>query len=97
MAGGFRDVSLLDSVEILDTVSGSWKTGPKLPEIIICGVMVEDPEGGLVYIGGRYSIQLYRLSDVQSQWVVMEQSLNAFRPYPVAFLIPDEITNCTLV
>ena len=51
MAGGCNG-SVLDSVEILDTLSGSWRVGPKLPNTTYAGVMIEDSDGGVLYLGG---------------------------------------------
>jgi hypothetical protein len=60
--------------------------------------MVQDPEGGVILIGG-YSGPghlgiLYHLSDSGSTWRVMKQFLKIARSYHSAILIPDELTNC---
>ena len=96
VAGGYVSGTGIDSVEILDSITGSWRAGPNLPQQKNMGAMVEDPDGGVLYLGGTYSKNIYRLIHAQSQWIVMEQYLKALRSWPVAFLIPDEITNCTL-
>ena len=43
----------LDSVEILDEKTFSWKLGPKLPYGITRASIVEDPMGGIIVIEGK--------------------------------------------
>ena len=60
----------MSSVEILDEGSNEWRQGPDLPFGIFGGAMVEDPEGGVILIGGSahsnpyYLDTLFRLSHV---------------------------------
>ena len=93
----------LNTVEILDEVSGNWKSGPPLPVNAYHGTLVEDPAGGVIMIGGKYQDSgyhntLYRLSHAgpDATWFKMPQKLQNARRYHVSFLVPEEITNCTL-
>jgi len=42
----------LTSTEILDEGSNEWRNGPDLPFGITKGVLVEDPNGGVILVGG---------------------------------------------
>jgi hypothetical protein len=61
--------------------------------------VVEDPNGGVVLLGGlifgAQSARIFKLQDALSAWVEMKQTLKIGRYFPVAFIVPDEITNCT--
>ncbi len=89
------------SVEVLDDVTGTWRIGPSLPITITGASMIQDNKGGVILIGG-YSFQilkslntLYRLPHAAAQWELMPQRLRSTRTFLIAFLIPDNITNCT--
>ena len=66
------------------------------------GVMVEYPKENAVIISGNryestdYGMKLLKLNSLEpnAQWTIMEQSLKAGRSRHVAFLIPDEYTDC---
>ena len=69
-----------------------------LPIGINHAAMVQDPQGGVILIGG-YSDKvhlnsLYRLSDIEAEWHLMKQTLKIARSYHSAVLIPDELVNC---
>jgi hypothetical protein len=100
VAGGF-DTSYLPTVEILGDGSNEWKTGPELPFGIGYGQMVEDQKGGVVLIGGyssiSYSNTLYQLphGGQDAVWTMMEQKLSTGRYAHTAFLVPDNIVECS--
>jgi hypothetical protein len=101
-AGGYFDGSSLSSVEILDEGSNQWQTGPELPFGISNSQMVEDQNGGVVVIGGRSSSlssldTLYQLSHggQDAVWTKMEQKMKTGRRQHTAFLVPDNIVDCS--
>jgi hypothetical protein len=101
VAGGEYD-SLLSSVEILDEGSNDWQTGPELPFGIDLSQMVEDQNGGVVLIGGLTSSfvnlnTLYQLphGGQDAVWTKMEQKLKTQRREHTAFLVPDNIVDCS--
>ncbi len=101
VSGGY-DGSSLSSVEILDEGSNEWHTGPELPFGIYNSQMVEDPSRGVVLIGG-YGVSigelnsLYQLSHggQDAVWIKMEQKQMTGREWHTAFLIPDNIIDCS--
>jgi hypothetical protein len=103
VAGGYNDVSsYLSSVEILDEGSNEWQTGPELPFGIYRSKMVEDQNGGVVLIGGKSSSvsnidTLYHLPHVgqDAVWTKMEQKVKIGRYHHTAFLVPDNIVDCS--
>ncbi len=110
VAGGFdKDYPYLSSVEILDEGSNEWQTGPELPFGIDESQMVEYQNGGVVLIGGR-SLPLrgwltsagtldtlYQLphGGQDAVWLNMEQKMKTGRNKHTAFLIPDNIVDCS--
>jgi hypothetical protein len=99
-AGGY-DGSYLSSVEILHEGYNEWQTGPELPLGIIASQMVEDQNGGVVLIGGRSSVgyldTLYQLphGGQDAAWTKMEQKMQTGRMLHTAFLVPDNIVDCS--
>jgi len=101
VAGGY-DGSYLSSVEILDEDSNEWQAGPELPFGIWRSQMVEDQNGGVVLIGGQLSLgdildTLYQLphGGQDAVWTKMEQKMKTVRREHTAFLIPDNIVDCS--
>jgi hypothetical protein len=102
VAGGY-DGSYLSSVEILDEGSNEWQTGPELPFGIYGSQMVEDQNGGVVLIGGWSSSlddnldTLYQLphGDQDAVWTKMEQKMKTGRRQHTAFLVHDNIADCS--
>ncbi len=98
-ASGFS--SVFSSVEILDEGSNDWLAGPKLPFGIYFSEMVEDQNGGVVLIGGvsKYDTldTIYQLphGGQDAGWTKMEQKMKTGRYQHVAFLIPDNIVDCS--
>jgi hypothetical protein len=94
--------SYLSSVEILDEGSNEWQTGPELPFAIGFSQMVEDQNGGVVLIGGYSSSvgildTLYQLphGGQDAVWTKMEQKMTTRRREHTAFMVPDNIVDCS--
>jgi hypothetical protein len=102
VAGG-SDIffSLLSSVEILHEGSNEWQTGPELPFGIDNSQLVEDQNGGVVLIGGSSPFgrldTLYQLphGGQNAVWTKMEQKMKIGRGQHTAFLIPDNVVDCS--
>ena len=104
MAAGVYNMVNLDSVEILDDDSSTWRAGPKLPGALNGASMFEDPRGGLIVVGGgispgvvsAISSNLYRLRHAGSnaQWETLAQKTQLMVMYSLAIPIPDEIALC---
>jgi hypothetical protein len=98
VAGGYDGSSTLSSVEILDEGSNEWQTGPELPFGNYISQMVEDQNGGVVLIGGLFNLDtLYQLQHggQGAVWTKMEQKMKTGRYSHTAFLIPDNIVDCS--
>ncbi len=109
VAGGFDGSLTLSSVEILNEGSNEWQTGPEMPFGITLSKMLEDPSGGVILIGGvilnggessvsiGYLDFLYQLphGGQDAAWTKMEQKLTTGRLVHMAFLIPDNIVDCS--
>ena len=55
--------------------------------------MLEDGQGGVLLIGGRLDDfdrldTIYRLSDGDDDWNLLEQRLKTHREYPVIMIVP---------
>jgi hypothetical protein len=94
--------SKLSSVEILDQGSNEWRKGPGLPFEIDKAQMVDDPNGGVVLVGGSSDYDeildtLFQLphGGEDAEWIELEQTLNVGRRSHVAFLVPDNIVDCS--
>jgi hypothetical protein len=90
------------TVEILDEDSNDWQTGPELPFGIDDSELVEDQNGGVVLIGGRTSsvdsldtLYILQHGGQDSVWTKMEQKLKTGRRYHTAFMVPDNIVDCS--
>jgi hypothetical protein len=102
VAGGYDGSSRLSSVEILDEGANEWQTGPELPFEIGLSQLVEDQNGGVALIGGHSSSYvnldtLYQLphGGQDAVWTKMEQKLKTGREQHTAFLVPDNIVDCS--
>jgi hypothetical protein len=103
VAGGWDGGSaILSSVEILDEGSIEWQTGPELPFGIWQSQMIKDQNGGVVLIGGQSSSvgsldTLYQLSHggQDTVWTKMEQKMKTGREQHTAFMVPDNIVDCS--
>jgi hypothetical protein len=86
----------------MDEGSNEWQTGPELPFGIVDSQMVEDPNGGVVLIGGESPSvgnldTLYQLphGGQDAIWTKMEQKMKTGRHCHTAFLVPDNIVDCS--
>jgi hypothetical protein len=102
VVGGFDGSSYLSSVEILDEGSNEWQTGPELSFGIRDAQMVEDQNGGVILFGGFFSSEssldtLYQLphGGQDAVWTKMEQKMKTGRREHTAFLVPDNIVDCS--
>jgi hypothetical protein len=103
VAGGYDGSSRLSSVEILDEGSNEWQTGPELSFGISGSQMVEDQNGGVVLIGGYSSSPVNKLDTLyqlphggqDAVWTKMEQKMNFERWQHTAFLVPDNLVDCS--
>jgi N-acetylneuraminic acid mutarotase len=94
--------SKMSSVEILDHGANEWRKGPDLPFGIGEAQMVEDQNGGVVLVGGRshyntYLDTLYQLphGGEDAVWTKMGQKLKIGRYNHVAFLVPNDVVDCS--
>jgi hypothetical protein len=103
VAGGLVEGSDGSSVEILDLGTNEWRKGPDLPFGIMLAQMVEDPNGGVVLVGGSsqypnsFLDTLYQLphGGADAVWTKMKQKLKIGRKRHVAFLVPDDVVDCS--
>ncbi len=102
VVGGWNGSSYLSSVEILDLGATVWRKGPNVPFGISLAQMVEDSNGGVVLVGGKsyhtdYLDTLYQLphGGADAAWTKMEQKLKIGRNSHVAFLVPDDVVDCS--
>ena len=101
VAGGLN-TDILSSVEILVEGSNEWQYFNELPYKIRYSQMIENPNGGVVLIGG-YSPSivsldtLYQLPHVGQGvgWTKMEQTMKTSRYQHTAFLVPDNTVECS--
>ena len=101
VVGGTNGI-LLSSVEILDDHSSFWRSGPSLPTGTYSAPLVSDPRGGVIYIGGDIGVltpNIYRLRnlDLGSTWELLPHKLTTPRQWHTAFLMPDDLFQCTFV
>ncbi len=94
--------SSLSLVEILDEGSKDWRSGPEVPFGIYESQMVEDQNGGVILIGGSSDsvlnlATLYQLphGGQDAVWTKMEQKMKMGRFHHTAFLVPDNIVDCS--
>ena len=85
---------MTDSVDILDTLTLTWRAGPKLPKPMFASPMVEHPNGGVIYI---IDTSIYYLAHAgpTAQWQLLPQKLAVTRQWFLAFFVPDEVASCT--
>ena len=95
---------VLSSVEFLclDNEDAGWIEGPSLPRDLEEFTMITSPEeNGVIAIGGRsgreFESAIFKMTCtgvLNCTWTELEQKLDIGRIDHVAFLIPDELTNC---
>jgi hypothetical protein len=102
VAGGYDGSSSMSSTEILNEGSNKWQAGPELPIDIDESQMIEDRDGGVVLIGGYSDSTLSRDTIYQlphggkdAVWTKIKQKLQTGRYHHTAFLVPDNIVDCS--
>jgi N-acetylneuraminic acid mutarotase len=102
VAGGSNGLNWRSTVELLDGAAFNWRMGPRLPMGILSSKMVEDPNGGVILIGGLSDSNVYENSLFQlahggedAVWTKMDQKLKIGRYWHVAFLVPDYMVDCS--
>jgi hypothetical protein len=105
VAGGYSTKEgVLTSVEFLslENEDAGWIEGPSLPRDLEEFTMITSPEeNGVIAIGGRsgreFESAIFKMTcngSLNCEWTELEQKLDIGRIDHVAFLIPDELTNC---
>ena len=105
VAGGYStNEGVLSSVEFLslEDENAGWAEGPILPRDLEEFTLITSPEeDGVIAVGGRsgstFSPAIFKMTctgSLNCQWTELEQKLDLGRSTPVAYLIPDELTNC---
>ena len=105
VAGGYSTKEgVLSSVEFLnlENEDAEWIEGPSLPRDLEEFTMITSPEeNGVIAIGGRsgreFESAIFKMTctgSLNCTWTELEQKLDIGRIDHVAFLIPDELTNC---
>ena len=105
VAGGYSTKEgVLSSVEFLslENEDAGWIEGPSLPRDLEEFTMITSPEeNGVIAIGGRsgreFESAIFKMTctgSLNCEWTELEQKLDIGRIDHVAFLIPDELTNC---
>jgi hypothetical protein len=105
VAGGYSsNEGVLSSVEFLDLNSedAGWAEGPSMPRDLEEFTLMTSPEeNGVIAVGGRsgsiFSPAIFKMTctgSLNCEWTELEQKLEFGRSDPVAYLIPDELTNC---
>ena len=107
VAGGYSTKqagAVLSSVEFLDLNSegAGWAEGPSMPRDLEEFTLLTSPkEDGVIAVGGRsgstFSPAIFKMTctgSLNCEWTELEQKLDIGRIDHVAFLIPDELTNC---
>ena len=101
VAGGSNSSGsgFMSSVELLEVGASEWVAGPELPEKIRGSSMVEYSDGSVFLIGGHSDSitfdNIFQLQHGQADWIEIPQKLTIARYEATAFLVPDEITDCS--
>ena len=77
-----------------------WRFGPTLPVKTCFASLVEMPNGGVLLVGGQaedknYQDKIWQLNHAEDVWQEFPRLLAQGRHDFNAFLIPDELTECT--
>ena len=100
VVGGEDHNGALSSCEYIDFPSQDWKKCKDLPEPLVGGQLVNDPEtGDLLLLGGSNGNQdmntIYRLSAIDEDWVLQEEHHMKVGRYRFsAIVVPDDVINC---
>ena len=98
VAGGYNG-QYMSSIELLyiNNLSRGWQYGPLLPFSVAYSVLVEYKDSVVLVGGGGTGVDgkhLYQLSSADGPWIEMEQTLPISKIDHIAFLIPDDLTDC---
>ena len=75
--------------------SWPWKKCNDLPIPFSGAQLIEDPEtGDVLLLGGQEKLAIYRLSDIEGEWILEKETLMAARQYFSALVVPAGIINC---
>jgi len=74
--------------------------GVSMPFALSKSVLVEDPYGGIILVGGETLLTsegtaLLRLKNLQASWEILPQVLGNGRRFHSALIIPSNYTTCT--
>ena len=100
VVGGEDHNGALSSCEYIDFPSQDWKKCKDLPEPLVGGQLVNDPEtGDLLLLGGSNGNQdmntIYRLSNIDEDWVLQEEHhMKVGRRRFSAIVVPDDVIIC---
>ena len=99
VVGGEDHNGALSSCEYIDFPSQDWKKCKDLPEPLEGGQLVNDPEtGDLLLLGGSNGTQdrntIYRLSEIDGDWVRQERTMKVGRRRFSAIPVPDDVIDC---
>ena len=101
VVGGYNGWSM-SSVEILEEGASEWVAGPEFPFPILDSSMIEYSDGSVFLIGGRKVGSsrvaldtIFQLQHGQADWIEKPQKLKEARYWATAFLVPDEIADCS--
>ena len=95
VAGGHNPNSLAEC-EYLILPKMEWQKCKDLPMPLYAAQLVEDPETGDVLLigGGTNQDKIYRLSDIDGDWILQDKTLQAPRSQFSAMVIPPGILSC---
>ena len=75
--------------------SWPWKKCNDLPIPFSWAQLIEDPEtGDVLILGGQEKFAIYRLSEIEGEWILQKETLMAPRQYFSALVVPAGILNC---
>ena len=99
VVGGYGHNGITSSCEYIDFPSQDWKKCKDLPEPLERGQLINDPEtGDLLLLGGSNGNQdmntIYRLSNINGDWVPQERTMKVGRRRFSAIVVPDDVINC---
>ena len=100
VVGGVTQNEITSDCEYVHYPDREWKSCANLPQPLSYGQMVNDPEtGDLLLLGGQdnwghFQDTIYRLSDIDQDWVLEDQTLKVGRCAFSAIFLPDGILDC---
>ena len=93
--GDLTDCEYIELPSIDGKKSWPWKKCNDLPIPFSGAQLIEDPEtGDVLLLGGQEKIAIYRLSDVEGEWILQKETIMAARQYFSALVVPAGILHC---